>query len=541
MAADPHSIASTWLSDFSSAFEQADAHAIPALFLTEGWLRDLLVFTWNFRSLHGRDKVVAYLSEFFRVRTARITDVRFDTAPELTPRMCTAPSGQECVEFAFAFELPHGPCRGYTRLLPDASGTYRALTVMVTLSELRGCEELGTLPLRDDIAARFKQINIPTLVIDRNDRVGDSWRKRYPSLTLHNARRHHTLLYQPFPSNWPEYTPRDKLADWLECYVTIQDLVVWTHSELYTHPKYDFEAQRWEITVLRNGTEVKLRPAHIVFATGQAGRPLTPNIADMERFHGELLHTAEYPGGAPFAGKRVVVIGAGNSSIDICQDLVLHGAESVTMVQRSETCVVSRENMNKILKANFPEDGAIQISDLKFASMPIGLLKSILSASQDVVYEMNREVHEKLRKGGLNVTLGEDGVGPYILYYQRGGGYWLDKGGADLIEDGSIKVKSGVSPQRFTEGGLVLSDGSELDADVVVFATGFHSLRESNMELLGEDVMKHVGPVYGLDEEGEINANMRPCGHPGLWFAAGDIPLPRFFSKHLVRSLIRYG
>ena len=119
----------------------------------------------------------------------------------------------------------------------------------------------------------------------------------------------------------------------------------------------------------------------------------------------------------------------------------------------------------------------------------------------------------------------------------------LDKGGADLIADGTIRIKGNVSLKGFTEDGIVFSDGSELPADVVVFAYAFHlvsllcgadtsspyhstghqNMRESNVEMLGEEVMSKTGPVFGLDEEGELNGSYRPCGHPGA--SISDIKL----------------
>ena len=112
----------------------------------------------------------------------------------------------------------------------------------------------------------------------------------------------------------------------------------------------------------------------------------------------------------------------------------------------------------------------------------------------------------------------------------------MDKGGADLIADGRIKVRSGVSPQKFTDRCIVLSDGSELEADVVIFAfvhlpfflgtcvlilgtlhsTGYVNMREVNAELFGEEVIGKTDEVYGLDAEGEIKGSYRPSGHPGV-------------------------
>ncbi|KAJ8473980.1 hypothetical protein ONZ51_g7524 [Trametes cubensis] len=558
MALDVQVIANKWLAAFSEALVNSDAATFSNLILPNGWLRDVLVLTWNYRSLSGREKILQYVSA--HISRASITDVKLNESTHLAPKVLEVPQlGATGAEFAFTFECDRGHGRAYVRLLPDEDGAYRALTVMLELADLSGHEELSTLPLRDDltgipgrdmqrefaewvrqvetnpyvlivgagqtglqVAARFKQMNLPTLVIESNARVGDNWRKRYPSLTLHSPKGHACTLYQPYPSNWPDFTPRDKVADWLEQYSVTQDLVVWTSTEMVPRPAYDAATKLWDVTVVREGRQIKLRPGHIVIATGTLGKPYVPDLPSADKFRGDTLHSTGYNGGAAFAGKRVVVVGAGNSSIDICQDLVLHDAESVTMIQRSPTAIVSRDWASGYLRASFPDDVPTPVSDLKSGSFPIGLVKEVSKATIQAVWDANKEVHDKLRKGGVKITLGDENQGLHVLGLMRLGGYWLDKGGADLIADGKIIVKSGVSPRSFTEQGLLMSDGSEIIADVVVFATGYIKMREVNTELLGEQVMSRVGQVFGLDDECEAYGSFRPCGHPGLWFAAAS-------------------
>lgn len=285
-------------------------------------------------------------------------------------------------------------------------------------------------------------MNIPTLVIEREARVGDTWRKRYPTLVLHTIRRHHTckclavgldsghslrrvVLYQQFPSNWPEYTPRDKLADWLEHYASIEDLVVWTNSELKPRPTYNAEDHRWDVTVIRNGAEVKLRPVHIVLATGTLGRPIVPEVPGIEAFQGRVVHSSRFPGGAQFSGHHAVVVGAGNSSIDICQDLALRGAASVTMVQRSTSCVMSLDFISDNFRKTYSEDVPLEVADLRFFSMSLALRKRMAIENQALAWEAHKELHGKLRKGGVSFNLGPEGQGVPILVFERLGGECL--------------------------------------------------------------------------------------------------------------------
>jgi cation diffusion facilitator CzcD-associated flavoprotein CzcO len=231
------------------------------------------------------------------------------------------------------------------------------------------------------------------------------------------------VLYQPFPSNWPEFTPRDMLGDWFESYAINQHIIHWTNSTVVGRPVYDAAKGKWDVTVDRNGILTPLHPSHIIFATGTLASPKIPELPGRAEFTGRVFHSDDFTNAVPFVGKRVAVIGAGNSSIDICQDLVLGGAASVTMVQRSSTCVVSRSIVREHVYANWKPGAPVEIGDFKAAAMPVGLLRQIMIASQDAQWAEEKVLHAKLRKGGVSLTLGPDGEGHLILVYERCGGY----------------------------------------------------------------------------------------------------------------------
>ena len=231
-----------------------------------------------------------------------------------------------------------------------------------------------------------------------------------------------TVLYQSYPSNWPQYTSRDKIADWLEHYASIQDVVVWTNTELRTRPIYDAVSGTWNVTLHRAGTPTTLRPTHIVLATGSLGRPRIPSFPNEELFRGQRFHSSAYPGGAALAGRRVVVIGAGQSAADLCSDLSLRGAAEVTMVQRSTSCVMTRDYVNAQVKKAFPEGVPMEVSDLRYTSHPLGLTRQECIANFDSAMAENKELHDKLRKGGVHADLGPEGQGVYPLVYERFGG-----------------------------------------------------------------------------------------------------------------------
>lgn len=150
MHLDPNLVASEWLAAFSEAVQSAHPRRVAETFLENGWFRDILVFTWDIRTLAGQEKITAYLAG--TLANSGISDVKVDEDPLLVPRTFDVPTTQTLgVEVAFTFECAHGHGRANARLVPDAAGTYKAMTLMTELRDLPGHEELGTLPLRDDI------------------------------------------------------------------------------------------------------------------------------------------------------------------------------------------------------------------------------------------------------------------------------------------------------------------------------------------------------------------------------------------------------
>ena len=245
------------------------------------------------------------------------------TAPR---RAMVTRAGTSAIEAIFKFETAVGRGSGILRLIPDAGdgNTLKAWTLLTTLDELKGFEEaLGTarprgqsysrdfrgpnwLDLRKSaaeyadrdpvvlvvgggqaglsIAARCKQLNLDTLIVDREARVGDNWRNRYHALTLHNQVQVNHLPYMPFPPNWPTYIPKDKLANWFEAYVEAMELNYWTSTE-FAGGSYDEAEGRWTVALRRpDGTTRTMHPKHVVLATGVSGIPNWPELPTLKNF-----------------------------------------------------------------------------------------------------------------------------------------------------------------------------------------------------------------------------------------------------------------
>ena len=154
------------------------------------------------------------------------------------------------------------------------------------------------------IAARLAQLQVDTLIVDRERRIGDNWRNRYHALVLHNQVHVNHLPYMRFPPNWPAYIPKDKLAAWFEAYVESMELNYWTATE-FEGGTYDEKEGRWSVVLRRaDGTKREMHPRHVVMATGVSGIPNLPDIPTLRNFGGTILHSSQYNDGEAWKGKR---------------------------------------------------------------------------------------------------------------------------------------------------------------------------------------------------------------------------------------------
>jgi hypothetical protein len=110
-------------------------------------------------------------------------------------------------------------------------------------------------------------------------------------------------------------------------------------------------------------------------------------------------------------------------------------------------------------------------------------------------------------------------------------------GGSQLIADGKIKLKSDSQIESFTKSGIKFDNGSELPADVIIFATGLGDFKSAVQKLCGDEVADKCSPIWGVDSEGEINGAWRDLGIPGLWYMTGNFGLCRIHSLHLALQI----
>lgn len=564
-----------WLADFEAALAARDADRAAALFATTSFWRDLIAFTWNLKTVENRDGVKDLL-----LATMDSTDATgFHTTEEPT-----AAGG--IVEAWIGFETAVGRARGHLRLNDEG-----AFTFLTTLYELNGHEEpLGTARPKGAehginrervtwaearqaeaeelgttrqpyvvvigggqggiaLGARLRQLGVPHVVVDRYARPGDQWRGRYKSLCLHDPVWYDHLPYLDFPRSWPVFAPKDKIADWLEMYTKVMEVNYWS-STTCKSASYDEEAKEWTVVLDRDGEEVVLKPKQLVLATGMSGKPNVPVLPGQDRFRGEQHHSSQHPGPDAYRGKKAVIIGSNNSAFDICGALWEAGAD-VTMVQRSSTHIVKSDSLMDLGLGDLYSERALaagmttQKADLTFASLPYRIMHTFQQPVYAAIKERDQEFYDRLEAAGFRHDWGDDDSGLFMKYLRRGSGYYIDVGAADLVANGDVKLAHG-QVVELTETSVKLDDGTELEADLVVYATGYGSMNGWAADLISQEVADKVGKVWGLGSdttkdpgpwEGEQRNMWKPTQQEGLWFHGGNLHQSRHYSLYLALQL----
>ncbi len=569
----PHQELNDWLTAFSDATSQHDIRAATRLFVPDAFWRDLAAFTWNIITVEGSRAI----GDMLQACLARIAPHAWQVATP--PRL-----NEDVVEATATFETEVARCHAVIRLKDG-----KCWTLLTAATELKGFEEScgarrphgvptcyhlgrkswGRQRERDGqeigttrqpycvivgaghcglaLAAHLKQLGVPTLVIDRRGRPSDTWRDRYDSLSLHTPSWFDQLPYLAYPETWPLFPSKDQFANWLDAYATVMELDIWPETECL-HADFDEVGGEWRIEVVRGGRPVSLRPKHLVFATGLLGAPKIPDLPGMGCFRGAQCHATSLRSGAHYEGRNCVVIGAGTTAHDISAELWEAGA-CVTMIQRSPTIVMRQERVLAGIADLYGDEAraagmTTKIADLLSASLPHRVLLQMHQRLVAQVKEQDALFYAQLRRAGFLVSFGEDeaGIVPQIL--RNPSGYYQDVGASELVINGHIKVRSGVGVRALGESVVVLTDGTELAADVVIYATGFDGAPALGM--LPEDIACKVGRIWGLGSglrsdpgpwEGELRNMWKPTAQTGLWFHNHGVGGSRFYSGILALQI----
>ena len=554
-----------WLQRFEEALQRGDLTGLGELFAQEAHWRDLFAFTWNVTPSDDPGAIVRTLLQNQPTVQARAFTLAEGSAPPRRVRR----TGVQVIESIFQFETACGQCRGVLRLPIDNPG--RAWVMSTSLRELKGAEWPVGLKRVDGaakrifggiswaeqwekeaqyegrdpavlivgaghnglaLAARLRLLGVDTLVVERLPKVGDVWRNRYTALALHNDTDLNHLPYMPFPENWPRYLTKDMLGDWLEAYAKAMECNVWT-STTFIKGDFDKDTGLWQVRVRHaDGVERVLRPRHLVFANGIVGEPKMPDTPGLADFKGALMHAHGFKNGAAWRGKKAIIIGVGNSAHDIAQDLHGHGAQ-VKMIQRGSITVLSLQAASTNYSVYYHEGLSLEDADLVVTAgtFPVVLRGYQLNTKRTL--EMDRPLREGLEAKGLKLDAGPMNGGHQMKVRQSHGGYYINVGCSDLIAKGEIGILQYEDIDRFVPDGLLMKDGTLEHADVVIAATGYHSPTTVVRDLLGGDIAQKVGPVWGMDADGEMSNMYKPTAQKNLWFTGHGFSQGRVWSHYV--------
>ncbi|HVZ07004.1 flavin-containing monooxygenase [Rhodopila sp.] len=571
-AARARQTAEDWLAAFEAALAIRDPARIGALFHEDSHWRDVLAFTWHITPVAGRDAIASRLA----AEQAHAGAHGFHLEPTRRAPRQVKRLGIDSIEVIYEFKTADGCGAGIVRLSPDAEGTPRAWLLSTTLQSLDGYEEkigarrptgaaysrnfggdnwadvrrkasayedreptvlvIGGAQAGLSAAARLNQLGVDTLVVEKWPRIGDSWRKRYHSLALHNSIHLNHLPYMEFPPTWPKYIPKDMLGNWFEFYADAMEINCWTDTE-FVSGTWDARERHW-IAVLRrgDGSERVVKPRHLVFANGVSSYPMIPDLPGLKDFKGTVIHSEGFDSGAGWEGKNALILGTGSSANDIALDLHSHGVHA-TLIQRGSTTVVSIDPSARLNEAIWDEGGLLDDCDLIVSSATPPLVLQAYKAVVKRMVEFDKTLIEGLKGIGFKHDIGEDESGHQMKYYRRGGGYNLDAGSSALMIKGEIGLLQFDRIERFTAEGALLKDGSTIPADLIVLATGYYPQKELVVRALGHEMAEKIGPVWGIGPDGELNNMYKRTPQQGVWFIAGGLAQCRINSKYLALQI----
>lgn len=551
-----------WFANFRAALSSESFDELDGLIHEDCYWRDLLTFGWKLQTAHPRSDIYTWLTASFEAQSAETFALRGEVIEGRLGDVY-----HNTVGAFFDFETSVAVGRGFVWLVIDDvdKQQVKAVALLTAMRELREAPEqinknrprivaqteegndaqsasadpdvlvVGAGQAGLMVAARLGRMNVDTLVVDRMHAIGDNWRERYKWLTLHNTTPMNHFPYLPFPQSWPVYLPRDKVIRWLEFYAEAMELRVATDTTCLGGT-FDEKTGRWTIRLKnKDGGVSAVAPRFVVLATGVAGRPNMPDVKGAETFRGSVLHSSQVTDALDVKGKKIVVVGAGTSAHDIAQMGYLKGAD-VTLVQRSSITVVSLEPSAAMSYELFNKfDGVKDIDDvdLMHGSVAYDLVRRIQVGMSAKMALADEALLGRLRAVGFLLDNGADDTGWIMKLLRYHAGYYLNIGASDLIADGKIGLKPGVGVAELSGNTVGFSDGSRLDADIVVFATGYRPVEDTVAQLFGDDVAARVGKIFGIGADNEVSNMYCATGQPNFFVTGGGFGSARHYSRYI--------
>ncbi|MFI9266701.1 flavin-containing monooxygenase [Streptomyces werraensis] len=360
------------------------------------------------------------------------------------------------------------------------------------------------------VAYALRARGVRAVVLERSERVGDSWRRHYDRLHLHTTRRRSALPGLPMPRRFGRWPSRDDVVRYLEKYAEHHRLEIVTGVEV-SRVERTADGTGW---LLRATGGRELTGAAVVVATGFNHTPRVPDWPGRDAYTGELLHASQYRNAKPFAGRDVLVVGVGNTGAEIAVDLVEGGASRVRLAVRTPPHIVRRST------AGWPA----QYSGILVRRLPVPLVDRIGRLQARVaVPDLSEHGLPRPQTGLYSRVL--EGAIPV-----------QDVGLIDAVRKGSVEVVAAV--KGFEAGEVLLADGERIAPDAVVAATGY----ERGLEGL-------VGGLGVLDERGRpvVRGARTPAGAPDLYFTgftnpiSGNLREMALDAQRIARAIARGG
>jgi cation diffusion facilitator CzcD-associated flavoprotein CzcO len=289
----------------------------------------------------------------------------------------------------------------------------------------------------------LRRANVPFVMLERAERIGESWRRHYDRLHLHTPKSHSALPYRAYPRTYPRYPSRQQVVEYLEDYARAFELA----------PELRRDAQRcvrgaagvWEVATSAG----HYRGRRLVVATGYNRVPNVPRWPGQDTFPGPIIHSRDYTNGEAFRDKRVLVVGFGNSGAEIALDLLEHGARCTIAVR-----------------------GTVNVIPRELLGVPITVFSLALRALPPRVADAMTTLTRRLAIGDLSTAgLARSDVGPLVQIATRHRIPVIDVGTLARMRSGDIIARKGV--ESFDGAEVCFADGRREGFDAVVLATGF--------------------------------------------------------------------
>lgn len=341
---------------------------------------------------------------------------------------------------------------------------------------------IGAGPAGLAMAGRFSAADIPYEILEQSDRVAVAWHNHYDRLHLHTVKQLSALPHMDFPDEYPTYVSRVQLVEYFENYIEKFNISPHFNSEVKNIERKD---DSWVVTTQNDKT---IHADNVIIATGVNRNMNIPEWEGKKEFVGSIVHSRQYKNPKIYKGKKVLVIGMGNTGAEIALDLSEHNVETHIAV-RGEVGLIPRDVNGQ----------PVQLTAKKLDKLPFGL-------GDWLGTQIRKVIIGDMSKYGLRVSK----MHPAAQLKETGKTPVIDIGTVKAIKQGKIKVHLGI--QEFTNAGVVFTNGHEESFDAVILATGYKA-----------DVQEYLKATEGLLDQNNLPKEKIGKGErSGLYFLGYD-------------------